>query len=48
MRVQSATVDANNGIKGGFDLLSGQWEAKQNIQEKVKKIVLPQILLLLK
>ena len=31
MRVQSATVDANKGIKGGFDLLSGQWEAKQDI-----------------
>lgn len=33
MRVQSATVDANKGIKGGFDLLSGQWEAKQDITQ---------------
>ena len=33
MRVQSATVDASKGIKGGFDLLSGQWEAKQDITQ---------------
>lgn len=33
MRVQSATVDSISGIKGGFDLLSGQWEAKQNIDQ---------------
>jgi len=31
MRVQSSTVDINKGLKGGFDLQSGQWEAYQNI-----------------
>ncbi len=33
MKVQSATIDSNKGMKGGFDLLSGQWEAKQDITQ---------------
>jgi hypothetical protein len=33
MRVQSSTVDINKGLKGGFDLQSGQWEINQNIDQ---------------
>ena len=29
----SATVDQNESIKAGFDLQTGEWEAKQNIDQ---------------
>ena len=30
-KFQSATVDPKKGMKAGFDLQTGQWEAKQDI-----------------
>ena len=32
-KFQSATVDPKKGMKAGFDLQTGQWEAKQEIDQ---------------